>query len=371
MPDRTIDPQRRLIPAGAGRTRPYRAAARPTRAHPRWRGADGRNATSTKHKRGSSPLARGGPGRRLPEHQPVRLIPAGAGRTRCCSRSAPGQGAHPRWRGADMCRTIRKDSASGSSPLARGGRRRRHLEHPDRGLIPAGAGRTSRQDLSLRRTRAHPRWRGADGTVSITKQGRVGSSPLARGGPGDEVTPPVLPGLIPAGAGQTSRHGTAPTMRRAHPRWRRADRILVSIWGDGDGSSPLARGGHLPGPVLVGERGLIPAGTGRTMTPRCSSSHWRAHPRWRGADADVCLAHGVGSGSSPLARGGHGPGRPNGRRGGLIPAGAGRTSWRTSRTSWSWAHPRWRGADGRSPGIVQATRGSSPLARGGRAGAPP
>ena len=91
---------------------------------------------------GSSPLARGGLFTLLEDDSDAGLIPAGAGRTgrgRC-----PGSrgSAHPRWRGEDARRRRRGRPRRGSSPLARGGPSEIGGVGPVEGLIPAGAGRT-------------------------------------------------------------------------------------------------------------------------------------------------------------------------------------------------------------------------------------
>ena len=70
----------------------------------------------------------------------------------------------------------------GSSPLARGGPCVKATMCTPVRLIPAGAGRTCRQAGASRASSAHPRWRGEDWTTSWVRSRLVGSSPLARGG---------------------------------------------------------------------------------------------------------------------------------------------------------------------------------------------
>ena len=235
---------RGLIPARAGRTGELRTAARSAGAHPRSRGADKPTLRNCVPYSGSSPLARGG--QSLADAQLVDggLIPARAGRT---SAFAPGA-AH----------------AVGSSPLARGGPPGLRVERRLTGLIPARAGRTSRQTCRCRSTRAHPRSRGADALYQALRQGEAGSSPLARGGPGQRDGNAALPGLIPARAGRTTTATWPRRRRRAHPRSRGADTAILHPLGGSSGSSPLARGGQPLYGRCEPPRGLIPARAGRT-----------------------------------------------------------------------------------------------------------
>ena len=175
--------RRRLIPAGAGRTSWWSSQRRHRPAHPRWRGAHRRGAAGMGGRTGSSPLARGA--RRCPERvRPLGgLIPAGAGRT------APATAATP--------------DISGSSPLARGARPPSPRRRGGGGLIPAGAGRTCLGSDLHTPDRAHPRWRGAHDSASAPSAMAHGSSPLARGARRRDGHLHLRGRLIPAGAGRT------------------------------------------------------------------------------------------------------------------------------------------------------------------------
>ncbi len=253
-----------LIPARAGRTRcGLRAAAR-TWAHPRSRGEDIQLASLAGVRSGSSPLARGGPSRVGRGSLCGGLIPARAGRTTEEGQRRAGWRAHPRSRGEDLPVLTGRELLAGSSPLARGGHEHRLLRGAFPGLIPARAGRTTRSRHRTGCARAHPRSRGEDAvTLGIGVTG-AGSSPLARGGRSPPPTPHRVHGLIPARAGRTWASWLASSAGRAHPRSRGEDtfarrRGLVEL-----GSSPLARGG--PGQPVdqPAGPGLIPARAGRT-----------------------------------------------------------------------------------------------------------
>jgi len=192
-----------LIPARAGRTTPGRCT-RPARpAHPRSRGADAMAAEEYGAKLGSSPLARGGHPRPSPRPTPGGLIPARAGRTGTVVSAVTARPAHPRSRGADVRAAEELEAARGSSPLARGGPGGAHRGEDGGRLIPARAGRTSPSGSAGTVARAHPRSRGADGRGGPRQVRVTGSSPLARGGPARVAARLLARRLIPARAGRT------------------------------------------------------------------------------------------------------------------------------------------------------------------------
>ena len=138
--------------------------------------------------------------------------------------------------------------------------------------------------------------------------------------------------------------------RRAHPRSRgensRSSRMLVS-W---SGSSPLTRGKR-----------------GDSLDWVCAG--W-AHPRSRGENGGGWWDVQLGRGSSPLTRGKpDSPAAPP-SRGGLIPAHAGKTTYRAGVQLTARAHPRSRGENRWCSLLVCSYSGSSPLTRGKPAGPP-
>jgi len=198
--------------------------------------------------------------------------------------------------------------------------------HPLQRLIPARAGRTRAACPHECAPRAHPRSRGADFNGPSGGVESHGSSPLARGGRWCSARGLPRAGLIPARAGRTSMIPSASALHAAHPRSRGADSLPPTESAPRLGSSPLARGGPPRGLPRGRSRGLIPARAGRTRSTRRPSGRASAHPRSRGADLWSDETGLWGTGSSPLARGGPGRDRPRRRRGRLIPARAGRTS---------------------------------------------
>ena len=152
---------------------------------------------------GSSPQARGTRLRaRLPRPS-MGIIPAGAGNSDYDESAGTEPGDHPRRRGELVQRELPVEIIQGSSPQARG--TRRHLRHNtrNRGIIPAGAGNSSRRMTKVKRLRDHPRRRGELGHGFTGFRENEGSSPQARGTLDRHRISAVIDGIIPAGAGNS------------------------------------------------------------------------------------------------------------------------------------------------------------------------
>ena len=158
-------PDRRLIPAHAGKTHTERTKTHAYRAHPRSRGENVAPCPCLTSWRGSSPLTRGKRPCSRTVPTPGRLIPAHAGKTPARGVQALLRGAHPRSRGENAVQKVEDGSDEGSSPLTRGKLlvAVRACDHD--GLIPAHAGKTGRRRFRRRRKRAHPRSRGENGSL--------------------------------------------------------------------------------------------------------------------------------------------------------------------------------------------------------------
>ncbi len=295
-----------------------------------------------------------------------RLIPARAGRTSFRGKPRRAWGAHPRSCGADVVLTGKRRARPGSSPLVRGGRHVGPEVSHVPGLIPARAGRTSSMRHWPRQSPAHPRSCGADVTWLAYASQVCGSSPLVRGGLLSFCYGPLVAGLIPARAGRTLDRFPFRACPRAHPRSCGADGLKMAKATIKWGSSPLVRGGPRVGLRRWVWLGLIPARAGRTpVHPRVGPSSVQAHPRSCGADEHIMDLTESTTGSSPLVRGGRWCWCLVLRRGGLIPARAGRTISSQRSKQRMKAHPRSCGADGCLPGTRDSGAGSSPLVRGG------
>ncbi len=191
---------------------------------------------------GSSPLARGTRAGRLDLVGQGGLIPARAGNTLRRAVSCTLHRAHPRSRGEHERWDLKNLAVQGSSPLARGTPGRRDFRGVQRGLIPARAGNTGYLNFWLTVLRAHPRSRGEHTVTPHAFNDSGGSSPLARGTHTDASPLPPSAGLIPARAGNTRYPATRLHRTRAHPRSRGEHRGGFRGTYRRQGSSPLARG---------------------------------------------------------------------------------------------------------------------------------
>ena len=272
----------RLIPARAGNTHSNPADAHPAQAHPRSRGEHLNGYQLVKVPCGSSPLARGTLRDSHAETNALRLIPARAGNTDYQESRTPASPAHPRSRGEHRSVLCSVPAGVGSSPLARGTQQALAYYRAVARLIPARAGNTSSRRHLAGLSPAHPRSRGEHVTVAGCSWGYTGSSPLARGTRTLPFEKRLSARLIPARAGNTELNLVTLSPAAAHPRSRGEHLHSFAAEMVNDGSSPLARGTP---EWLDNEREkdrLIPARAGNTGTVRLSGPTCSAHPRSRG-----------------------------------------------------------------------------------------
>ena len=192
----------RFIPAGAGNSRAAanRRAAKPV--HPRWRGEQAADYR--------------------PPHRLPRFIPAGAGNSETADTKSRTSSVHPRWRG-EQCNTDKHlNSLVGSSPLARGTVNLRGNHVLSARFIPAGAGNSADCFASVDFATVHPRWRGEQTAICLSRFNQVR--------------------FIPAGAGNRPRCAPPFPGLSVHPRWRGEQHPQNAAIPLSHGSSPLARG---------------------------------------------------------------------------------------------------------------------------------
>ena len=190
-------------------------------------GANTRRRTSTGRYCGSSPLVRGKPNERFPEHRQRRIIPACAGQTRHRMRPLRPGTDHPRLCGANIFLYAFMISLSGSSPLVRGKLHDGEIHRITQRIIPACAGQTSRPCRSMPRASDHPRLCGANYAGNGNFFGRYGSSPLVRGKLLGDATSELRIRIIPACAGQTGGIRAHAGGDSDHPRLCGANAFLV------------------------------------------------------------------------------------------------------------------------------------------------
>ena len=193
----------RIIPARAGFTVAFCLPVLTLLDHPRSRGVYYNEIGLESVDMGSSPLARGLPSPDVNKQNDWGIIPARAGFTLRGRSLRTWSWDHPRSRGVYEKSRQHVLRPGGSSPLARGlqvfhcdlGRNVR--------IIPARAGFTRRRPRFRSRRWDHPRSRGVYPIWFATASRCAGSSPLARGLRKRCPRPPVSRRIIPARAGFT------------------------------------------------------------------------------------------------------------------------------------------------------------------------
>ena len=194
-----------LIPACAGKT--IRRCSQPwwTPAHPRVCGENSDVAPVAANSSGSSPRVRGKLGRVEADYPLDGLIPACAGKTCRAPSKPPGTTAHPRVCGENATEVEDVLDQWGSSPRVRGKPCFRRARRGPHGLIPARAGKTSPFPWGRPGVSAHPRACGENGPHMSLYDSSQGSSPRVRGKRRACGARRSGGGLIPARAGKTTR----------------------------------------------------------------------------------------------------------------------------------------------------------------------
>ena len=316
--------------------------------------------------RGPSPLARGNLAHLTSTATRSGAIPARAGQpgnSTCTNHCLRG---HPRSRGATADWRQSKPHAQGPSPLARGNRPRQRQRTRAAGAIPARAGQPRTRRNCAKRSRGHPRSRGATPNATWVATLPMGPSPLARGNRPAPFRQGFPSGAIPARAGQPHRSYEVIALARGHPRSRGATGMRSLDFDRDQGPSPLARGNlYVVGHALE-HLGAIPARAGQPTLRSMQAVRAWGHPRSRGATHGAVVSGSARTGPSPLARGNQHDARGSADVPGAIPARAGQPAAWPLPARPSWGHPRSRGATPTQTWATTTSRGPSPLARGNR-----
>ena len=194
--------QGRIIPAGAGKSLFTLASKRAWWDHPRGCGEKHIQRRKLPVVQGSSPRVRGKDVRPRRCRLGRRIIPAGAGKSRAWRRNCSEFKDHPRGCGEKLDTLQAAPGDYGSSPRVRG-KGVDHSRHCDGlGIIPAGAGKSPEDPDETKRIRDHPRGCGEKLRMMFAVWKVMGSSPRVRGkAPRCSSTPRSM-GIIPAGAGK-------------------------------------------------------------------------------------------------------------------------------------------------------------------------
>ena len=147
----------RITPAGAGKTRGCAEFRQSGWDHPRRCGENYWLSPLRRASAGSPPQVRGKLGRPPKEINQKRITPAGAGKTCSISRRACCSEDHPRRCGENFSCNSRRKTDRGSPPQVRGKRLCRRHSLGVYGITPAGAGKTCRQLAGNLPVKDHPR----------------------------------------------------------------------------------------------------------------------------------------------------------------------------------------------------------------------
>ena len=253
-----------IIPAGAGKSFVEVNFDRLRSDHPRGCGEKLRAAPRGRGNAGSSPRVRGKEQTLRNEALNLGIIPAGAGK-RLSGASVPtARQDHPRGCGEKAGSPRGPCGLWGSSPRVRGKAQRIAPTAKRRGIIPAGAGKSSLPNGAAKQCQDHPRGCGEKSALPLATCARTGSSPRVRGKGAVEGELRAQAGIIPAGAGKRACGLLPWAVARDHPRGcgEKDNAAAKAIYQAG--SSPRVRGKASSQIALASSAGIIPAGAGKS-----------------------------------------------------------------------------------------------------------
>ena len=289
---------------------------------------------------GSSPRLRGTRISLLGFYPHRGIIPALAGNTSLSTWLRASGGDHPRACGEHQNLSCAHLLGLGSSPRLRGTLTSPWRVSPTIGIIPALAGNTHTAIRKHGRCWDHPRACGEHLPENIGATKPEGSSPRLRGTPRDLAVESSQQGIIPALAGNTPMPGRPGHSWWDHPR--ACGEHSSSVWMSCrcSGSSPRLRGTHVNGRVTPVIPGIIPALAGNTLRLIRSPMRCWDHPRACGEHGNIMIRTTNGPGSSPRLRGTLHCFGVIVVHIGIIPALAGNTTQPARRRCSTWDHPR-------------------------------
>ena len=194
---------RRIIPADAGSTRPWRTCRYPHGDHPRGCGEHQVDQPGNRCQKGSSPRMRGAHAVIGPSDGHAGIIPADAGSTAAHLGGFFMPKDHPRGCGEHSGRRRERVTGTGSSPRMRGALEVSIIPGDVSRIIPADAGSTARPWGTAPRSRDHPRGCGEHGDEGMGFARVQGSSPRMRGARFFDLPACDAGRIIPADAGST------------------------------------------------------------------------------------------------------------------------------------------------------------------------
>ena len=242
------------------------------------------------------------PAKRIYQY-PHRITPAGAGKTHVFPAKSRRWQDHPRRCGENKPSPMRSTARPGSPPQVRGKLLAVRLSPVLFRITPAGAGKTLKYILLCPKWWDHPRRCGENKDPELLLMYILGSPPQVRGKHGTMDAKTLDRGITPAGAGKTHLLDQFHFYLRDHPRRCGENVGFGEVCCRNQGSPPQVRGKRLMCGFCVPELGITPAGAGKTRHKADHDKRPEDHPRRCGENhiqrkLSVCK-----QGSPPQVRG--------------------------------------------------------------------
>ena len=171
-----------------------------------------------------------------------RITPAGAGKTLILPTRSCAEKDHPRRCGENLKTESLALCTSGSPPQVRGKHAIVNFDEPIFGITPAGAGKTVCFQPCCAAILDHPRRCGENCMLSTLLRRHFGSPPQVRGKPGRVCYKSENRRITPAGAGKTYHKKRTCLWTKDHPRRCGENANTHGYGGAKGGSPPQVRG---------------------------------------------------------------------------------------------------------------------------------
>jgi len=255
----------------------------------------------------------------------------------------------------------------GLSPRTRGNRETDSGAGLLPGSIPAHAGEPARCPYRIRSMRVYPRARGGTVVEERDDLRRRGLSPRTRGNPKLPSPRESNPWSIPAHAGEPTCWKHWKEQSGVYPRARGGTLNTPPLERQIGGLSPRTRGNRRHAGSGNRGAGSIPAHAGEPATSAISPSNTGVYPRARGGTLSGRFTPIPDQGLSPRTRGNQILCGARGTGVGSIPAHAGEPECGMRVSLKYWVYPRARGGTTLMPAVLLEMQGLSPRTRGNRA----
>ena len=358
----------RSIPAHAGEPPRSAGAESALSVYPRPRGGTTGIPVAYASPRGLSPPTRGNPHHARWAPRLSRSIPAHAGEPAGHVSNPAPKRVYPRPRGGTVTRRAPARFNAGLSPPTRGNRVSISAAMLMPGSIPAHAGEPRAAHANVCSNRVYPRPRGGTRHQDADAGLQTGLSPPTRGNRGISWTYRAATRSIPAHAGEP--YGGADPLRHVavYPRPRGGTDLAQRGIDPEKGLSPPTRGNPTVVALAGAVAGSIPAHAGEPLVTTKLKRVDGVYPRPRGGTVDSRHLVSPPRGLSPPTRGNRRSRARANRSRRSIPAHAGEPTWVTLNIRFAKVYPRPRGGTRGTERSRSPRGGLSPPTRGNPGG---